>query len=503
MPVAQLEELFKTVFTVDELKRFVARNLPAVSDAVSRGGSLAQVAFDVADAANRRGLIDDALFESLRDVLPGRRGDIDRVAAMFTAGATAAPAAPSQPVPPPQPTVAVPKWTHWVSDPHAIDELSAAQIDEGHGKDAKFDVLIGALGTWGNSLETHGDPTTRIRRTLRRLNKVRNLVTGEIPLERWLREAKFLARGNNDAVAVFNKYLQVFPGADVEAPSDLPPITEDEAKGMSLTPEAQIGAKDQTVSVGFLQQGWMASRSVARLLVPRFGNGKQLMDGDTPEVSRGTGWLIAPDLLITSFHVIAARAPDEDAPTIADFEAQAMNAKVEFDVIDEDAESLSRTVTELVAVDASAERDFAVLRLSSLQPARPPLRLAKAAHQRPRGFQLSQRVNVLQHPDGEPMRLGFRDNFVLFGNASSLSYLTDTDRGSSGAPVLDDKWQVVALHRGARDLAKPVSLRNHEICVENFGPTVVAILDAIKAKLPNVHSEIVAAQQALGGGLWR
>ena len=500
MPVAELEELLKSLFTVDELKRFASRNVPALSNAVSWGGSLAQVAFDVADAADRRGLIDDALFESLRKAVPGRRADIDRVAALFAAGAHGQPAAPAQPPAPAQPATTVPKWTHWVPDPQGIDELSVAQIDEGHGKDAKFDVLIEALGTWGNSLETHGDPTTRIRRTLRRLNKVRNLVTGEIPLERWLREAKFLARGNADAVAVFNKYLQVFPGADVQAPKDLPPITEDEAKGMSLTPEAQIGAKDQTVSVGFLQRGWMASRSVARLLVPRFGNGKQLMDGETPEVARGTGWLIAPDLLITSHHVVAARAPDEDAPTPDDFEAQAKNAKVEFDVIDEDAKSLPRKVTELVAADASAERDFAVLRLEPLQSARPPLRLAKAAYERPRGFQLSQRVNVLQHPDGEPMRLGFRDNFVLFGNASSLSYLTDTDRGSSGAPVLDDKWQVVALHRGARDLAKPVSLRNHEIRVENFGPTVVAILDALEKKLPDVHEEIVTAQQALGDG---
>ena len=31
-----------------------------------------------------------------------------------------------------------------------------------------------------------------------------------------------------------------------------------------------------------------------------------------------------------------------------------------------------------------------------------------------------------------------------------IRYLTDTDQGSSGSPVLDDDWQVVALHHGAQ-----------------------------------------------------
>ncbi len=46
------------------------------------------------------------------------------------------------------------------------------------------------------------------------------------------------------------------------------------------------------------------------------------------------------------------------------------------------------------------------------------------------------------------MRLGFRNNFVVTGTESRLSYLTDTAGGSSGSPICDDAWFVAALHRG-------------------------------------------------------
>ena len=86
MPVPELEDLLLSLFTGDELKRFVSRHLRKLSTTVNWSASLAQVAFDVAAAADRRGLIDDALWTALRADFPGRRSDIDRVAALFAAG---------------------------------------------------------------------------------------------------------------------------------------------------------------------------------------------------------------------------------------------------------------------------------------------------------------------------------------------------------------------------------------------------------------------------------
>jgi hypothetical protein len=54
------------------------------------------------------------------------------------------------------------------------------------------------------------------------------------------------------------------------------------------------------------------------------------------------------------------------------------------------------------------------------------------------------------------MRLGFRDNFVVVGDDDGLSYLTDTQFGSSGSPVCDDHWFVAALHSGSRTAATSI-----------------------------------------------
>ena len=489
--ISELSDLLASLFSSDELRRFTSRHLSSLSSQVNWSAPLSQVTFELAGAADRRGLIGESLWTALAAERGGRKGDIQRVQALFASPS-------SQPPPSSPPAPVIKTWTQWVADPEGIDEIANAQLAAGQGKDAEFEALLDALdATFGNTLDTRGAPTTRLRKTLRRLNKTRNLVSGEIPLQRWLREARALAGGQSAAIEVFTKYLKVFPGAEVEAPQELPPVTEAEADGITL--EAQLGEKDQTVSVAFLRAGWNASRSVARLLVPRFGNGTKLMNGDVPEYAKGTGWLLTPDLLITNYHVIEARDPDEDAASNADFEAQALNTEVEFDLIEKGAKTVRRKVGELVLGDPSPERDFVVLRLmpAPADGQRKPLRLATSVLTRPRGFKLSQRVNVLQHPDGDPMRLGFRDNFVLSGDAKSLSYLTDTDGGSSGSPVLDDKWQVVALHRGSRSLAKSVVVRNHEIATENFGPTVSAILERLKERRPEIHEEVVEAQGRL------
>jgi endonuclease I len=58
-------------------------------------------------------------------------------------------------------------------------------------------------------------------------------------------------------------------------------------------------------------------------------------------------------------------------------------------------------------------------------------------------------VNIIQHPDGEPKQLALRENQVVDLLDRFVHYLTDTARGSSGSPVCNDQWEVVALHHSA------------------------------------------------------
>lgn len=56
-------------------------------------------------------------------------------------------------------------------------------------------------------------------------------------------------------------------------------------------------------------------------------------------------------------------------------------------------------------------------------------------------------LNVLQHPEGGPMKLALSSNGVTWVNAVTgiIQYLTSADLGSSGSPCFD-AWKLVALH---------------------------------------------------------
>ena len=60
--------------------------------------------------------------------------------------------------------------------------------------------------------------------------------------------------------------------------------------------------------------------------------------------------------------------------------------------------------------------------------------------------QVGQRVNIIQHASGRFQEIAFRDNQLKFIDDTILQYVTDTQKGSSGSPVLDDWFNVIGLH---------------------------------------------------------
>lgn len=55
-------------------------------------------------------------------------------------------------------------------------------------------------------------------------------------------------------------------------------------------------------------------------------------------------------------------------------------------------------------------------------------------------------VNVIHHPDGDFMQLSIRENRFVKLMDNTLWYEADTSQGSSGSPVFNDQFQLVALH---------------------------------------------------------
>lgn len=200
--------------------------------------------------------------------------------------------------------------------------------------------------------------------------------------------------------------------------------------------------RDTRLPFSFIENARRAARSVARLLVPRIFNGTR--NGSM----YGTGWLIAPSLILTNHHVINARVPpQEQAAQDSDFQAQAEQVEAWFDYWQEGGGHLTCLGANLVASDR--ELDYALLQLtdSDVVADRQPLKIVANPSQLVRGA----RLNIAQHARGGPLQFAIRNNFYVQNGASeaTIHYQTDTEPGASGSPVCDDNWYVLGLHHAS------------------------------------------------------
>ena len=58
-------------------------------------------------------------------------------------------------------------------------------------------------------------------------------------------------------------------------------------------------------------------------------------------------------------------------------------------------------------------------------------------------------ITIVQHPEGQKKQVALRDNRVVDVFDEFLHYEADTQPGSSGSPVFNDQWELVALHHAS------------------------------------------------------
>ncbi|MDX8142099.1 serine protease [Lentzea sp. BCCO 10_0061] len=218
--------------------------------------------------------------------------------------------------------------------------------------------------------------------------------------------------------------------------------------------ERQIVAGQNTLlDVAFLEQGLDRSRAVCKLHVERGGLGWY-----------GTGFRIGESTLLSNHHVLF---PDGQPATgvIAEFGYEL------------DADGALRPSTEIkcAAETITGERvgDFAVIATAEpLPPNVPILRLRDSVLPK-----VGDRVSIIQHPLGLPKKIAMHHNLVRHATPEVIQYWTDTERGSSGSPVFDDRWRVVALHHSWDDAPDDdgLAFRNQGTTISR----VVARLDAL------------------------
>lgn len=371
--------------------------------------------------------------------------------------------------------------------PEQVSELLAAAISSDLVEADRKDRMEGIEKKWTSAIKRSSNAQDHFVYELRACNRIERLLDGTVPLAQYLancaRWLKFRALPEATLFANIADRLG-------NTTSGTPPMAIAAAIPAAIKNEAIIG-RNELLDFVFFSKGQLVGQSVGRILVPRYEGGNQCFLGqDRPWIMNGTVWMIAKGLAITNHHVINARNSNEAPANASDFEKQACAAVLQFDYNVAGATPTSIGTAKLLAQDPGL--DFALLSLSEDGPA--PLRIA------PVRLVLDatswQPLNIIQHPLGGPKKIGVRSNIARSADNDAVRYFTDTDFGSSGSPVCDDNWQVVALHRGAEHITG-VNFQGQDTAYINLGSQIHAVIDQIRAQSVAIADEIVQCQSGL------
>ncbi len=222
-------------------------------------------------------------------------------------------------------------------------------------------------------------------------------------------------------------------------PVSPPPVSATSAPPTALEEAVYLPAKSaQTIlginnlrQIAWVERGVASAKSVCRVLTPK---------------GVGTGFLVGSDLLMTNNHVIPSA--EIAGETVIEF-----NYELRFDG--------SFGVTQRHRLDpasycTNSVLDYTLVRVMPGANNAPPetwgrLTLNPQADPVP-----GEHVCIIQHPNGGLKQIVMTENRVVKLQGPYLLYTTDTMPGSSGSPVFNDAWQVIAIHHAGNGLNEGV-----------------------------------------------
>ena len=254
------------------------------------------------------------------------------------------------------------------------------------------------------------------------------------------RVAKRLARLGADpetAQALAEGAVPLAPGVEPPPREELAALADADVPVKTVALDAadvialeRLISNSDLISAAFLERGAEVARSVARILVCTERGGL---------AGYGTGSLVGPRLFLTNNHVLESAEVASRARLEFGYQLGLDGTPAPGVAFKLDPETLFVTDREL---------DYTLVAVEERNDQGTPLRqygwnpLIEAEGKAVKGEML----NIVQHPNGEPKQLAMRENQLVDVLEKHLHYRTDTARGSSGAPVFNDQWEVVALH---------------------------------------------------------
>jgi V8-like Glu-specific endopeptidase len=217
--------------------------------------------------------------------------------------------------------------------------------------------------------------------------------------------------------------------------------------------EKLMGARSTLVPITYLEIGLLRSRSVARV---------KRADG-----SSGTGFVTTGNKLITNNHVLPSAEVARSSILQFNYQQMADGSNAALDEMRLLPDSFFRTSDHddwtAVAIEGDAPSRWGSLKLTQMP------------------VQVGDHVNIIQHPGGGPKQISLFANVVMFVGGGRIQYLTDTLPGSSGSPVFDVEWNVIALHHSGGWLTEP-NADSKLTYYRNEGIAVQRIIEGLAAK---------------------
>lgn len=255
--------------------------------------------------------------------------------------------------------------------------------------------------------------------------------------------------------------------------------------------ERAIG-KNDSVYTNFIDLIINAKKKVGRIVVKE---GQQ-------QLGYATGFMVSENLMLTNWHVFKTKNRVGSSTVQFNYELNLRGDHQEPITFKLDPETFFFSFKDLdyclVAVemrDLSSRHSLSEFGFLSLDPT-----LGKI------GTEKEERLNIIHHPSGDYKQLSIRENEFTKILPTSIWYKSDTAQGSSGSPVFNDQWQVVALHHmGVAEQDEEgnyvdkygdiIPIENDQIDVNrvhwiaNEGIRISVIRNHIKEQFPN--SEII------------
>ena len=226
--------------------------------------------------------------------------------------------------------------------------------------------------------------------------------------------------------------------------------------------------KSDLFPIAHLQAGLDVSQAVCRISI-RSQSG-QLQ-------SYGTGFLVAPNLLLTNNHVLDTLETAMYA--VAEFNYEDDVRFMPRDIISFRLDPEALFITDealdftLVAVEENNQHAIPLNDFGYLPLLPKPGKILEGEY-----------VTIIQHPNGGPKAITIRENEVKFISSDFVHYVSDTEPGSSGSPVFNDQWVVVALHHaGIPDPNDPTKW------IANEGIRISSIIQHLSEARSNLEEE--------------